>query len=833
VTYTLGNNIENLTLTGSGNINGTGNTGDNTITGNTRNNTLDGGAGADTLIGGDGDDTYIVDNAGDVVTESAGQGTDTVEASINYSLGANVENLTLTGSGNINGTGNTLNNTLTGNTGNNTLDGGAGNDTLIGGDGDDFFNDNVGNNNISGGNGNDTLSLDGKYSDYNITYNSGTQAYTLIRNSTSQTNVVTGVENFQFTSGNKLASELISIPGNTLTGTTGNDTLNGSSGAYTLVGGLGNDTYVVDSADDVVTELVSEGIDRVNASINYSLTANVEDLFLTGSGNINGTGNTSNNYILGNSGNNTLNGGAGNDVLDGGAGMDTLIGGTGNDGYIVDNAGDVVTELAGEGTDTVYASINYSLGATVENLALSGSGNINGTGNSGDNYIGGNSGNNTLDGGDGDDRFSDDGGNNNILGGNGNDTLALDRDYSAYNITYNSGTQAYTLINTVTGATNVVTGVENFEFEDGNKLASELIANNTLTGTNGNDTLNGSGGAYTLIGLLGNDTYVVDSADDVLTELANEGTDTVNASVTYTLGSNVENLNLTGSGNINGTGNALNNTLTGNTGNNTLDGGDGDDFFNDNVGNNNILGGNGNDTLSLDGKYSDYNITYDSGTQAYTLIRNSTNQTNVVTGVENFQFKDIDLTSTVLASLIGPEVSGQMISGGTPGADVITVNSNINNSTSNNLFAGGGDDIVYAEGSTNVIDTGSGNDTIHVMAGNDQRTFSSIGNDTTKVYSGATNARLSGGDGDDLFEIFAGADNTRILGGNDNDTIQISGNSTNNLVTGGAGVDTVRFEGKASDYTTSLDGSNLVYSKGGQVVATFLDTIENVKFTEL
>jgi hypothetical protein len=187
---------------------------------------------------------------------------------------------------------------------------------------------------------------------------------------------------------------------------------------------------------------------------------------------------------------------------------------------------------------------------------------------------------------------------------------------------------------------------------------------------------------------------------------------------------------------------------------------------------------------------------------------------------------------TVLASLTGPEVSGQTISG-TPGADVLKLKSNTSNITSNNIFSGAGDDIVYMEGSANRADTGSGNDTIHVMAGNDQRTFSGSGNDTTKVYNGSNNARLSGGDGDDFFEIFAGADNTRILGGNDNDTIQISGNSTNNLVTGGAGVDTVRFEGKASDYTTSLDGSNnLVYSKGGQVVATFLDTIDNVEFFE-
>jgi Ca2+-binding RTX toxin-like protein len=164
--------------------------------------------------------------------------------------------------------------------------------------------------------------------------------------------------------------------------------------------------------------------------------------------------------------------------------------------------------------------------------------------------------------------------------------------------------------------------------------------------------------------------------------------------------------------------------------------------------------------LNLGGNYSDYTITYDSGTQAYTLTR--AGETQVVTEVENFKFKDIDLTSTVLAGLIGPEVSGQTISG-TEAADVITFNSNINNSTSNNLYTGSGDDIVYTEGRKNNIFTGSGNDTIYVMAGNDQVISGGSGNDVTKVYSGSTNARLDGSTGNDLFEIFAGADNTRFL----------------------------------------------------------------------
>ncbi len=155
VGYTLGSNLENLTLTGITAINGTGNTLNNTIIGNTANNTLNGKSGVDTLKGGTGNDIYYVDNIGDKVTEILDQGTDLIKSSVSYTLPANVENITLTGSANLTANGNTLANKLTGNTGNNRLIGKTGNDTLIGGLGNDILTGGKGNDTLTGGRGKD------------------------------------------------------------------------------------------------------------------------------------------------------------------------------------------------------------------------------------------------------------------------------------------------------------------------------------------------------------------------------------------------------------------------------------------------------------------------------------------------------------------------------------------------------------------------------------------------------------------------------------------------------------------------------------------------------
>jgi len=151
VTYTIATNVENLTLTGTGAINGIGNAANNFITGNSANNTLNGGAGSDILIGGLGNDIYIVDNTNDTIIENANEGTDTIQSSVTYTIATNVENLTLTGTGAINGIGNAANNFITGNSANNTLNGGAGSDILIGGLGNDILTGGLGKDTLTGG----------------------------------------------------------------------------------------------------------------------------------------------------------------------------------------------------------------------------------------------------------------------------------------------------------------------------------------------------------------------------------------------------------------------------------------------------------------------------------------------------------------------------------------------------------------------------------------------------------------------------------------------------------------------------------------------------------
>jgi microcystin-dependent protein len=545
--YTLPANVENLF--------GTSATGQ-ALTGNDLDNVLSGGAGADTMTGGLGNDTYVVDNAGDAVNELPGQGTDTVQASFSYRLGTNLENLTLMGTADLQGYGNDLVNTLTGNSGNNLLDGGVGADLMVGGGGNDtYFVDNTGDGVIeSPGAGTDTVFA---------SVNFGLPANAEIL-------VLQGSADLQGY-GNDLA--------NTLFGNTGNNLLDGGPGADRMVGGGGNDTYFVDDPGDVVVENAGQGTDTVFASISRVMGANLETLVLQGGADLQGYGNGQANTIFGNTGNN---------LLDGGGGADKMVGGAGDDTYFVDNPGDTVVENAGQGNDSVFASTHFTLPANVENLILQGGADLQGYGNGLVNTIYGNSGNNLLDGG---------GAADILVGGLGNDVYFVDN--SADAVVENPGEGSDAVFSTANFSLSanvealVLQGSADLQGY-GNDLA------NTIYGNAGNNLIDGGAGGDVMIGGVGNDTYFVDNVGDGVVENPGEGVDAIFSTVDYTLSANVEALVLQGGGNINGTGNALANSLFGNSGDNTLDGGGGADQLTGNAGNDTFVfrvGQGGGDTV--------------------------------------------------------------------------------------------------------------------------------------------------------------------------------------------------------------------------------------------
>ena len=369
-TTTLASTVSRLTLTGTRNINGTGNALNNYLTGTAGNNILDGGAGYDILAGGRGNDTYIVDSTYDSIIENANEGTDTVKSFVNWTLGANLENLTLTGTGNLSGTGNELDNVITGNSGNNSLYGGGGNDKLYGMAGDDNLWVNIQADSI-----NSNYLLDG-----------GADNDSLWINVQGANNAVTS----SLAGGSGVDSLWVNIQENNnygtffLDGGTDSDSLwvniqgNNSGGTFTLNGGTGNDSLWVNIQGDN-----SGGTFTLNGGTgNDSLWVNIQ-------GNNNG-------------GNFLLNGSSGDDSLnvtfqgDNNSGKTTLKGGAGNDTYYVNSTGYSINDTSG--TDSVVSSASWTLGSNLENLTLTGTGALTGIGNTLKNTIIGNAGNNVLDG---------------------------------------------------------------------------------------------------------------------------------------------------------------------------------------------------------------------------------------------------------------------------------------------------------------------------------------------------------------------------------------------------------------------------------------------------
>lgn len=392
-------------------------------------------------------------------------------------------------------------------------------------------------------------------------------------------------------------------------------------------------------------------------------------LTLTGTNNINGTGNGLDNTLIGNSGVNTLTSLGGDDYLDGKAGADSLVGGAGNDTYVIDDAGDAVVEANNAGIDTILSNRNFALNTGtlvyVENLTLTGSA-TTARGNASANVLTGNALNNTLFGLEGDDTLDGKAGNDTMTGGAGNDTYVVDSRGDVVTEITGEGTDA---VNSAVSGYVLGANLENLT----------LIGSATSgTGNNSNNVLTGNSLTNTLTGLGGNDTYVVDSEKDVVVEGANQGTDTVvSSAASYTLRANVENLTLAEKSPAwRGIGNAAANVLTGNSGSNTLDGKAGADT---------MKGGAGSDVYIVD---------------------------NTGDSVIEAAGKGVDTVQTSLSSYtLGANVeNGVQLKGG------VTLKGNsLNNTLAGNNVA----NALHGYDGNDTLNGGGGNDTLSGGAGND------------------------------------------------------------------------------------------------------------------
>ncbi len=467
---------------------------------------------------------------------------------------------------------------------------------------------------------------------------------------------------------------------------------------------------------------------------------------------------------LGGSGNDTLQGNSLNNSLDGGLGADTMFGGLGSDTYYVDNLVDAVVEtstLAFE-TDSVYSSVSYSLSANLEYLILTGFSAINATGNAQNNLLLGNGAANILDGNLGAD---------NMVGGLGNDSYYVD---NTGDIIAESSTLA-TEIDTVNSSVSysLSRNVENLILLGVAGInATGNTQNNVLSGNAAANSLNGGTGVDTMIGGLGNDSYYVDNTGDVVTETSTltTETDSVNSSISYSLGNNIENLTLTGLDAINATGNTHNNVLIGNAAANILDGSTGADSMTGGLGNDTYYIDNAGDktvetsTLAteIDQVYSSVTYTLSSNLENLTLTGNA-----AINAIGNTQ-KNTLLGNTAANSLNGSSGADSMIGGlgsdtyyvdntgdvvvetSTLATEIDTVNSSISYTLKSNVE----NLILTSVGAIN----GTGNTLKNTMSGNNAANSLNGDGSTDKLLGGAGNDTLIGGAAKDILSGGTGAD---------------------------------------------------------------------------
>ncbi len=576
-------------VTGTANIDLTGNAYAQRILGNAGRNILSdgGGAGVDTLSGFEGDDTYIVRNAQTRIVEGTGGGNgDRVAAGVSFELdaGDDIELLTTTSAGgtaHIDLTGNGRAQQITGNQGDNLVHdgGGRGVDTLVGGGGDDRY--------IVSQSDAVIVELAGQGTDrvgVRVDYTLAADVHVELLTTTS-----TEGTNDLALQGNAFSQRIVGNAGDNVLHT-------GGGAADTLSGLAGNDLYRVFNSEDAVIEGVDQGQDTVSAAVNYQLAdeAHIEVLQTngrSGTSDLELFGNAFAQRILGNEGANILADG-------GGAGADTLAGYGGDDVYIIRNAGSEIVEREGEGEDRVAASRSYVLQAddhieVMTTTSVTGTAAIDLTGNNLAQYIIGNAGDNRLSdggggaadrlaGGDGDDRYviSNSAAVVEEYAGQGDDRVLTRVDYTL------AGDVHVEHLTTTSGR-----GTQDIDLRGNGYTQS-------ITGNDGANTLHtGGGAADVLIGRDGDDLYRVFNSDDLVVEQANHGEDTVSSAVDYHLDADaqVEVLQTNGSTGTDAIllrGNGYSQTIRGNDGDNVLADGGG-------AGADRLLGRFGDDTYII------------------------------------------------------------------------------------------------------------------------------------------------------------------------------------------------------------------------------------------
>ncbi len=556
--------------------------------------------------------------------------------------------------------------TLTGTTGDDTLQGGNRDDTLLGGAGSDDLNGSLGNDLLNGDEGYDLLT--GGLGD--DTLNGGADSdWAFYVSATGPVNVNLATGRASGADGNDTLSGIEHLYGSAfddvLTGDGEDNTLNGLAGNDTLAGGVGIDEAVYWDASGSVNVNLSTG--RASGADGDDRLTGIENLYGSSFADVL-SGDGANNYIAGSSGDDRLDGGAGADSLDGGEGDDRLDGGEGDDELQGGDGHD--TLIGGAGVDTVLFNgpeLNYlitSLGPGAwrieDRVGLEGIDTLSGIEHLSFVIVG------TLDG-------------STLAGGEGFDIASYEEATSAVTVDLDQGQAVGTAgrngLSSIEGAIGSANFGDTLIGNTGDNQLEGLGGNDRLDGGAGSDDLDGGAGADTLIGGPGADRYVVDDELDQVIELNNalgmvsptrpgldlgQNIDKVVASVSFSLGSFVENLELAGAaGDLSGNGNSLDNVLTGNEGNNRFVGAGGNDT---------IDGQAGVDTAVYSGARAGYQLSR--GADTFSVQSSGGEGTDTLRATERLEFADLGVALDTLANQAGGQTA--LLIGAVLGASALT-----------------------------------------------------------------------------------------------------------------------------------------------------------------